>query len=161
MYSAVDVAVAILKTAQEKGFTLTQMQVQKLVYVAHGLSLAQRDLPLIKEHINAWQYGPVIPEIYARFKAYASSEIRVEELPEFKSNQDLDLETQRILNDVVDNFARLSGGQLSELSHRSGSPWHNVWFDRKGQVIRGAVIPNELIKPHYQHILQTGVVECL
>ncbi|MFC4654909.1 Panacea domain-containing protein [Rheinheimera marina] len=161
MYPAVDVAIDLLKVAASSGYSLTPMQVQKLVYIAHGISLAQRGLPLINEKINAWQYGPVIPEIYGRFRNYQSQPIPLADLPESTRSSGIDTESLRILEDVVRNFARLSGGQLSELSHRVGSPWHSVWFDQKGHEVRGAIIPDSLIRPHYQQILHSGRVECL
>lgn len=161
MYNAVDIAVALLKIAADKGKTLTQMQLQKLVYVAHGMSLAARNLPMIKQQVNAWQYGPVIPDIYHRFKAYGSLAIPVADLPENQQSLKLDQESVEILTEVVDSLADYSGGQLSELSHRAGSPWHKVWFDAKGREVRGAIIADEVIKQHYRQSLQSGGFACL
>ena len=40
---------------------MTNMKVQKLVYIAHGFTLAMCDEPLISSHVHAFQWGPVIP----------------------------------------------------------------------------------------------------
>ncbi len=161
MYKAVDIAIALLEEAQKRGLQLTQMQLQKLVYVAHGLSLATRDLPMIQENVNAWQYGPVIPEVYHRFKNYGNQNIDFYSLPEANYPRMVDVESQNIIATTLDNFGQLSGGQLSEMSHRVGSPWHSVWYDGCGHEIRGAIINNDLIRQHYQQMVHTGVVQCL
>jgi uncharacterized phage-associated protein len=161
MYNAVDVAIELLRVARKHAKPLTQMQLQKLVYVAHGLSLAKRNLPMIREQVNAWQYGPVIPEIYHRFKAYGANDINFADLPESKEADNFDKESRDILEEVVNAFAHYSGGQLSELSHRQGSPWHKVWFDSRGNEVRGAIINNDLIKTHYNQALLKGELECL
>lgn len=161
MYQAVDIAVELLKAAQERGIQLTQMQLQKLVYVAHGLSLATRGLPMINENVNAWQYGPVIPEVYHRFKRYGNQPINFAILPEAQMYRPIDFESKNIIADTLNNFGNLSGTQLSEMSHRPGSPWHSVWYDGRGHEIRGAIIHDDLIRQHYQQILSSGVVQCL
>ena len=63
-YSAVDVAFSLLKHAAEQGKTFTNLQLQKLTYVCHGLSLSSFDRPLIVDDVYAWKFGPVIPSVY-------------------------------------------------------------------------------------------------
>ena len=116
---------------------------------------------MIREHVNAWQYGPVIPEIYHRFKAYGAKQINFADLPESKEPDSFDKESKDILHEVVDSFASFTGGQLSELSHRNGSPWHKVWYDSRGNEVRGAIINDDLIKSHYNNALNSGELECL
>lgn len=161
MYSAVDVAIEILRIGKEKGKDFTHMQLQKLVYVAHGLSLGDRSLPLINENVNAWRYGPVIPEIYDRFKRYGNDKINFDSLPESKPESRIDAESKEIISETVDIFGNLSGAQLSEMSHRTGSPWHNIWYDENGKEIRGAVISDKLIKTHYEEVLRTKNADSL
>lgn len=50
------VANYMLAVAEKKGMTLTPMQVLKLVYLAHGWSLAWFGRPLIRDDVEAWDY---------------------------------------------------------------------------------------------------------
>lgn len=63
MYDVLTVADTILKIAKSKGKALTPMQLVKLTYIAHGWSLALHEKGLFKNKIEAWQYGPVIPDL--------------------------------------------------------------------------------------------------
>ena len=42
---------------------------------------------------------------------------------EYKFDPDVDV----ILREVVDFYSRLRAGDLVELSHANGGPWHKVW----------------------------------
>ena len=74
-YDSRAVANSILHNANETGKKLTPMQLIKLVYVANGWSLALLNRPLISEQIQAWQYGPVIPNVYRAFNRFGSAAI--------------------------------------------------------------------------------------
>lgn len=41
-----------------------QMQIQKLVFTAHGWNLAVNNQPLVEEPALAWDNGPVFPSIW-------------------------------------------------------------------------------------------------
>jgi uncharacterized phage-associated protein len=55
------VANRFLELAEAEGRSLTPLQLMKLVYIAHGWMLGIHQRPLIKDHIEAWKLGPVIP----------------------------------------------------------------------------------------------------
>jgi uncharacterized phage-associated protein len=54
---------------------LCPLRVQKLLYYLQGWSLALRGRPLFEERIEAWKLGPVVPEVYHRFKSFGSQVI--------------------------------------------------------------------------------------
>ena len=55
--------------------SLTPLKLQKLIYYAHGWHLAIRNAPLIDEVIEAWEYGPVVPNVYHEFKKFGNRPI--------------------------------------------------------------------------------------
>ena len=78
MYDSGTVANHFLRLARQQGKSLTPMQLLKLVYIAHGWSLGLYGLPLVRDEIQAWQYGPVIPNLYNRIRNYRSLPILTE-----------------------------------------------------------------------------------
>ncbi len=144
-YSAVDVAFSLLRHAKAKGKCFSNLQLQKLTYVAHGLSLAIYKRPLVVDDVFAWKYGPVLPSVYFRFKSYGSSVISEQR------DVTLDAESEIIVKDVVSQLGDLTGPQLVELTHRTGSPWSQVWDGTHQKVI-----PDHLIQAHYVQIKQSG-----
>jgi len=74
-YDARAVANYFLELAGQEGKPLDPMGIQKLVYFAHGWTLAIYDRPLISQRVEAWDYGPVIRDLYNEFKRFGSSRI--------------------------------------------------------------------------------------
>src|ERR1700738_3701746 len=69
-YDARAVANYFLERAKAEGIPITPMAIQKLVYFAHGWMLAVYGRPLINQRIEAWEYGPVIRDLYQQFKRF-------------------------------------------------------------------------------------------
>ncbi len=47
---------------------ITHLKLQKILYFAQSAFLSIQKGPLFDEKIEAWKYGPVIPDIYKIFK---------------------------------------------------------------------------------------------
>ena len=73
--------------------TVDPLKVQKLVYFAHGWHLAFLSQPFILEDVEAWKYGPVVPELYRDFKKFGS-------VPRCHSHGDRECPSQRRLAEV-------------------------------------------------------------
>ncbi|WP_197076451.1 type II toxin-antitoxin system antitoxin SocA domain-containing protein [Luteimonas sp. FCS-9] len=124
------------------------MQVLKLVYIAHGWMLGLAGKPLIADEIEAWKYGPVIPELYHALKSYRSD--TVTQVPGAE-NAVFDADEQSIMDQVCRIYGDQDGIQLSQLTHQNGSPWAQTWNSR----IRGNVISNDVIRAHYAALGQS------
>jgi uncharacterized phage-associated protein len=142
MHSAKQVANKLLELAKADGVALTPMQLMKLVYLCHGWMLGLYGRPLITDRIEAWTYGPVIPELYRLIKKYKSQPI-TEPLdcdPAKFDEKELDLVTQ-----VYKKYGRKSGIALSQLTHQPASPWSKVWSLGS----RNESIPSDLIEDYF------------
>jgi uncharacterized phage-associated protein len=148
-YDARTVANEFLRVAWQNGRELTNMQLQKLVYIAHGYSLALLDSPLVKQPVQAWRYGPVIKVLYDSLRQYGAG--KVSQMVNILPSEEVS-STHRALIDVVgDAYAHFSGPQLSTMTHREGTPWRDV-FDPKASFTNDT-ISNDLIKNHYLRLL--------
>lgn len=98
---------------------ITNLKLQKLLYYAQSAFLAIKGEPLFSNDIVAWKHGPVIEEVYKKFKSYGSSGI-----VEFdKKNLDtFDEETQDVLESVYNLFGQYSAWGLRNLTHEE-MPW--------------------------------------
>ncbi len=139
------VANAFLRIASEHGKKLTNMQVQKLVFMAQGYSLALLDRCIFEKNIHAWQWGPVVPSLYKALQPYGSGQVT----QELKAADSVlrDSEESGVLKGVWDAYGHYSGSQLSEITHRPGSPWKKTW-DRQPF----GVIDVEDIKSYYKKL---------
>ena len=147
-YDSRAIANEILHYAHEKGLKLTIMQLIKLVYLANGWSLALLDYPLIDEPVQAWQYGPVIPNVYRTFNRFRSAPITGYAVEEFSGHEyraPLDEAERRLIRAVVDTYGHMHAFKLSEIMHQPNTPW-NQTYESQGPY---SVIPENVIKDHF------------
>lgn len=144
MYSAETVANAFLDLAKRAGKPLTNMQMQKLVYIAHGYCLATLNRPLFHNNVHAFTYGPVIPSLNKQLRQYGAGEI-AEFIPTDEQPVAPDSEEMEIIREVWQYYGDFSGLQLSDITHRKGSPWSETWKNNQF-----GVIPDDLIAKHYR-----------
>ena len=153
MYSALTIANAFIERAKEAGEFLTAMQLQKLVYFAHGWHLAITDKPLIDEQIEAWRYGPVVPSIYQAFLRFGAGPITEVENRDELGAPLFDETTRELLDKIWDVYGGFSAPRLSVMTHRSGTPWDKTVRAAAqkygGSLPIGTDIPMEEIKKHF------------
>lgn len=137
-YDARAVANYFLTLAKREGKTLDPMGIQKLVYFAHGWHLAIFDAPLIQQRVEAWEYGPVISDIYQAFREFGPNAITrpakkfefdpitgvvLESIPTISESADDTQDTRALIERVWQSYKHLTSIQLSNLTHLPGSPW--------------------------------------
>lgn len=144
MHSSLTIANRFLALATERGDTLTPMQLLKLVYIAHGWMLGLYGVPLINHPVQAWKYGPVIPELYRAISGFRSAPVQGQ-LPAPPEDTLVELE-EGLIREVYDLYGMRSGLDLSRLTHKPGSPWERTY--REG--VPNLVISNDIIEDHYQ-----------
>lgn len=155
-----------ISRAAEHGQHFTQMQLQKLVYIAHGWNLAIHDEPLTIDDPAAWPYGPAYIELLWTFRRYGKSaitkKIKFSDLPGGASDdEDGSLDVTGVLEDhekaLIDEVFRVYGRyhafQLSALTHQKGTPWDTVYNKRGGE---REPIDKELIKKHFEGLQPSG-----
>ena len=154
-YSASLIAAAFVDRSLKERNYLTQMKLQKMVYFAHGYHLAKFGTPLLEDAVQAWKFGPVIPQIYSDYKLYASDLIkdtRYISIPykqlekEFSS---LSASAQDAINYTWEVTKYLSAAKLSNWTHETNSPWAKVYNPND----RETVISNDLIKQYFTTFL--------
>lgn len=143
------VANQFLPLARVAGHAVTNMHLQKLVYIAHGWNLAIRNEPLTNDDPEAWDYGPVYPDLYRSLSRYGSNNVNdaikyVDYMPYPDVNQeviaDLNQEERDIINAVWHSYGRFHAFQLSALTHVESSPWTIAYAQGRNTIIG----PNEI-----------------
>ena len=144
MHSARKVANFFLDRAEEQGEGLSPMKVIKLVYIAHGFMLANRSRELIADIVEAWEYGPVVADLYHALKRYGNDPIPIR-LEEQIAEYDFDEDERAVMEKVFDHYGKFTGGQLSGMTHQEETPWDEV----RNKFGKNAIIPDEMTRKHY------------
>lgn len=109
---------------------IDQMKLHKLVYIAHGWNLAINGEPLVFGTIEAWDEGPVMRSIWNHLRDFGYSTINgfLCERHGEPFQATFPFQERTIINRVWLKYGGLSSLQLSEMTHRPGTPWSNTYF---------------------------------
>ncbi|MDR0824265.1 MAG: DUF4065 domain-containing protein [Prevotella sp.] len=130
-YKALDIANKILAKASSSDSEelISNMKLQKLLYYQQGFHLAYFGTSLFDEDIEAWMYGPVVPNVYEQFKDNDNKGIEYLEEPITLSGYKEAL----LFDEVYRVYGKYSAIGLMEMAHQE-TPWKSTNIG-KGNII--------------------------
>ena len=148
-YNVLDVCRYVINYSNKHDYGISNLKLQKVLYFIQAYFLTNKTshTPCFNEKIEAWDFGPVVPEAYHEYKQYGSGDI-----PTIKSyilfdneniwnskrvlcNDDvITNEDKNLIDKVVDKFSDYSATDLVSLTHRQ-SPWIDVYVPHQNNEI--------------------------
>ena len=127
---------------------ISNLVLQKLLYLIQAYSLVDENQPepAFDDRIEAWQYGPVVPEAYYGFK-YNLNEIRHADVDFLNPN------LERRIREIYETFGRQDPFDLVNLTHSYDS-WINAWRNPFDSTITN----DDIVKCHSQLIHDTEFI---
>lgn len=154
-YSALVVSNFFLRQSQIKGIGLTTPQLNFIVYIAHGLHLANNKGVLIDEPVETWNQVPVIRNVYYSFEQYQTNPIEeycaIPFRVLYKKPPIIELTDLNFLNQISEKYCGFSYSQLSSIACGPGNPAES--FNVKKQA---ATIPSEAIKNYFKSLISAN-----
>jgi uncharacterized phage-associated protein len=98
---------------------------QKLLYYLQGYHLAFFNKRFFNSTIEAWTYGPVLPEVYHRFKENRHLGIEFDNPAEIQ-NIKLPQKVQSMFDQVMKEYGKFSAIRLMEMTHEE-KPWKEAF----------------------------------
>ncbi len=120
---SVSVFVAAKHIGEMSGWTKTNLELQKILYIANMIHLGREGHPLINEKFEAWVYGPVVPELYHRAKIFGADPVKnifVNYLSLDKNNYKLVSNTLTLTYNMTSSF---SASRLIAITHWDRGAW--------------------------------------
>ncbi len=141
-YSVLDIANKIIaNTDANQGEIISNLKLQKMLYYMQGFFIAVFDKKLFENELEAWQYGPVVKEMYYHFKDFGSGAITLKDNAEILT---LTNEENKLFNEVMVEYGQFSAIKLMNMTHEE-LPWKKV-FNENPQ----GVIPYDLLKEYFK-----------
>ena len=135
MRSALDIAKYIISSMR-----VDNLRLQKLLYYTQAVSLYQTGKPAFDDEIEAWDYGPVVPNVYREYRECGFDEISDGGLPDHPLPED----TIECVDLVLGYYGEMSGNALIRQTH-SELPWKEAY--KKG---RNTPITTKAIEDYYK-----------
>ncbi len=144
MYDVLDVSRYVINYSNEKGYGVSNLKLQKLLYFIQAYFLVEMGTSCFQEPIQAWNFGPVVPKAYHEFKIFGCADIPTiskytsVELEDGKlkietktfSIDSIKTEHRSAIDRIVDNFKDHAASDLVYITHNQ-KPWKDAF--KKGQ----------------------------
>lgn len=155
--SAYDVAKFILSI-----YPTSHLKLQKLLYYVYTEFLMRTGEKLFGDSIVAYRYGPVVEDVFHRYKSYGSSVIDYEEdetityatddlavTPSFMklASSEHGVVALDCILTALEKYKEYSAGQLVEKTHLKDGPWERVY-----QNGRNSEITDDLILQYHHYV---------
>lgn len=127
--TAAAVANYFLAKAAQESIEMRHLKLQKMVYFAYAWYAGNDCGELFREDIEAWQYGPVIRDLYLQFLECGKSPIRrraVSYDPEQHRNVEAvvrDQDIREYLDQIWDAYKSRKDSWLVSATHKDDEPW--------------------------------------
>ncbi|MCI9137543.1 MAG: DUF4065 domain-containing protein [Lachnospiraceae bacterium] len=149
MYPVLDICRYVINYSNEQDYGISNLKLQKILYFiqAYFLINSERKEPCFGEKIEAWDFGPVVPEAYREYKQYGGGDIPTiasylefnEETPwetERKKYTDhlIARKDRRLIDEVVNRFSDYTATDLVNLTHNQ-APWKDAYVRNQNNEI--------------------------
>ena len=135
-YKAIDIAKYIIHKCTIDQHPISNLQLQKILYYVQKTFL-EKNMVAFDDEIEAWQFGPVVPEVYYQYCGFGAIAIRM------KYTTDISSSYSCIIDPIVENKRNLNPWDMVEDTHKAGKAWAEIYKDGLGN---HCVIPKELIR---------------
>ena len=132
-YSALEIACYITNYCNKKDYNITHLRLEKILYFIQLYYVKEIGSILFWEDIEAWSFGPIIPEVYRQFRQYCS--FLIDPIEEYwdlseglwkekkkKYISCINQKDKNNINKVVDMCEKYSTTELISIS-RNQTPW--------------------------------------
>lgn len=137
----VAVANFVINLANENKLSVTNLQLQKILFFLQGYTLNKYQVGIVNVTFSKWQYGPVQKNVYRTFRDYGASPLTNEytdayfdELGQFKTQtpeiKNIDDNVRDTLKNLILKLLRIPVWKLIDLTHKDPS-----WFNYKDEVM--------------------------
>lgn len=135
--------------AKVLNWNVTNLELQKMLYIAHLFFFGRTGRPLIQEDFEAWDYGPVLPSLYRELKFFGSDTImNIFPAGELDENSD----EFAILKETASHLKNFTAGQLVNITHHPDGAWYQHYKPN----IRNIIIDQKSIKKEYEKLYKNS-----
>lgn len=137
MYSAIELSKYIVTKCIKDDSPISNLQLQKILYYIQKDYLMRDDIAFTDD-IEAWQFGPVVPNVYYRFCGFGA-------MPITSTFESFDIvgHNLKIIDGIVEEKRTLDPWEMVEETHKKGGAWEQIYQNGLGN---HKVIPRDLIK---------------
>lgn len=115
-------------------YYITNLKLQKLLYFCEASYLlkSKGTEACFKEKILAWDYGPVVSEVYDKYRTYGSFRIQ------YNRQEEPKISNPEYINNVLEKMAGYNAFKLVDITHAQ-EPWKKAYEARNSVISKQSI----------------------
>lgn len=158
-FDARAIANLVLSESWERHLQISNLKLQKLVFLCHAFLLVEKNRDLVRGDFVAWKYGPVHPDVYDAFRQFRERPIdrlAVKVNPVTEQQVEIapitDQDIRDVANKVVGFYGSWTAAKLVALTHAEKGPWDVVVKAARNNANVGLRISSEIIEQRFKYL---------
>lgn len=137
MCDAIEHAKYIVSKCIDDDKPISNLQLQKILFYIQK-DFIKRGKLAFPDDIEAWQFGPVVPDVYYHYCGHGATPIfyKYEET-------NVELNDKNRIDSIIEDKRELNPWEMVQETHKSGGAWDIIYKDGQGN---RNIIPTDLIK---------------
>lgn len=131
MNKAIEIAEYIIKKYNEMEVEITNLRLQSLLFLLQKEFIKKNGKKLFSDEISAWNYGPIVENVYYNFCGFGSLPLWI--FKEFEEPEKINKEIKVFIYDFISKFKNYDYYELHNLSKLPNGAWENA-IKRKGYI---------------------------
>lgn len=133
MYDALCVAEYIIRYCKWFDIPMSNLKLQQVLYFVQAEFLVGLHKPCFHNTIIAWDFGPIVPEVYHMYKCYGGMPIYLHEF--YYDINDIDEHHRDLIDNMIDKIKEVSYAKLVDIIHNQ-MPWKRGYYSNYGYEIK-------------------------
>lgn len=126
-YDANEIARYVIDRCCNRNRPVTNLKLQKILYLLWLDYYRETGRNLYDNRVEAWEFGPVVPDTYYLYRIYAAGRIRdVPPCDDLQPNRAIKDTDREILDRTIYRCMKRSLGDLIDDTRRPGGAWDRV-----------------------------------
>lgn len=137
MYTALNLSKYIVAKCIDDGHPISNLQLQKILYYIQKNFLIRNDIAF-SDDIQAWQFGPVVPNVYYFYCGYGAMPITT-----VCDRYKIEDKDEEVINAIIEGKRKLDPWIMVAETHKENGAWDQIYKNGQGN---HEIIPTYLIK---------------
>lgn len=136
-YTAMQIAHYVIEKCTIENSAISNLQLQKILYYLQKTALQSKSgKVLFNDEFVAWQFGPVIEEVYYNYCGFGAMPIRR------IYQENIDGQIRLLIDPIIERKRVLDPWEMVAETHKPGGAWY-ITYNEQGN---GGIISKDLIK---------------
>ena len=128
LYKALELAKYVVSKCIQDDNPISNLQLQKILFYIQRDYLQNENRAAFADEIEAWRFGPVVPNTYYNFWNYGAMPITVKE----EVNIRLTPHDKKKIDGIIEDKRNLNPWELVRDTHKNGGSWMKTYQDGLG-----------------------------